>query len=44
MFGGKKTIALNAHAIEQKVAGSNTLLNVAIALKKSLRPYLQNTL
>lgn len=25
MFGGKKTVALNAHAIEQKVTGQNTL-------------------
>lgn len=31
LFGGKKTVALNAHAIEQKVTGSNTLLSLAIS-------------
>ena len=41
MFGGKKTVALNANAIEQKVTGSDTLCSVIIALKKQFHPYLK---
>ena len=34
MFGGKKTIALNSHAIELKSIGSETLATISSALKK----------
>ena len=44
MFGGKKTIALNSHAIEQKVTGSNTLLALVTAVKKSFLPHIESTL
>ncbi len=44
LFGGKKTIALNAHAIEQKVAGSGTLLAVLTHTKKAFLPFAEKAL
>ena len=44
LFGGKKTIALNAHAIEQKVTGSGTLLAIITNMKRAFLPYIEKTL
>jgi len=44
LFGGKKTIALNAHAIEQKVTGSSTLLAIVTNMKRAFLPYIEKTL
>jgi hypothetical protein len=40
MFGGKKTVALNAYAIEQKVTATDTLCQMIIGMKQKFNPYI----
>jgi hypothetical protein len=44
LFGGKKTVALNAHAIEQKVTGSATLNSIITHMKRAFLPYIERAL
>jgi hypothetical protein len=44
MFGGKKTIALNSHAIELKTVGSDALCSISSSLNKKFFPYTERTL